>query len=53
MKNRRQPLSEAFVYGSPERMPGFSFRWTYNGLRQAEGLKKRERGGRDERKSRN
>ena len=27
MKSLRQPLSEAFVYGSPERIPGFSFRW--------------------------
>jgi hypothetical protein len=27
MKSRRQPLSEAFVYGSPEQMPAFSFRW--------------------------
>ncbi|MET0026754.1 MAG: hypothetical protein ABW101_03890 [Candidatus Thiodiazotropha sp.] len=27
MKAIRQPLSEDFVYGSPERIPGNSFRW--------------------------
>ncbi|MES9834630.1 MAG: hypothetical protein ABW157_03865 [Candidatus Thiodiazotropha sp. LLP2] len=53
MKSRRQPLSEAFVYGSPEQVPGFSFRWACTDLRQTEKLKKRQTGGRDERKSRN
>ncbi len=27
MKGIRQPLSEDFVYGSPERIPGYSYRW--------------------------
>jgi hypothetical protein len=27
MKRYPQPLSEDFVYSSPERMPGGSFRW--------------------------
>ncbi len=27
MKDIRQPLSEDFVYGSPERIPGYSYRW--------------------------
>ncbi|MEJ2426194.1 MAG: hypothetical protein P8101_17390 [Candidatus Thiodiazotropha sp.] len=27
MKDIRQPLSEDFVYGSPERIPAYSYRW--------------------------
>lgn len=53
MKSRRQPLSEAFVYGSPERLPGFSFRWVQATPQLAMKKSDRQMGGGYERKHRN
>ncbi|MCG8486000.1 MAG: hypothetical protein MI756_00865 [Chromatiales bacterium] len=53
MKARLQPISEAFLYGSPEQILGFSCRRVAVPPRRAVKQKKAQMGGRDGCKQRN